>query len=350
MQPAAPATTERLKQSIALATVAAIHSLPAAPEAAPEAASAAPATTERLKQSVALATVAAIHSLPAVSEAAVTAPSVAVSDTTDRLKQSAALATVSTIAPPVAPPAPQLQQEIAFLQKSPKGKSTISNTADIDNVWIPKHYGQQKAGGAPLTVRAPVSRYIQDPLLSNMNIYNTEGAGTCLVHAFLLDVSEQYRRSQNRKEIGEAFRVFQLAQHAKTLEDFTFIRNVANWLTEDHIQLLATSYKVNILVFAHSRDNAPLYTNIYVGNPGGDYILIWNDSRVHYEAVGTSAGFTIPAESAMQIHAKYDILLQTRKTVSEGDLRRSAALATVSALLPKSSRRFTRKRGRKSAA
>jgi hypothetical protein len=95
-----------------------------------------------------------------------------------------------------------------------------------------------------------------DSILNDLSIIKTIGDGTCLLHAFLISVSQNYRNSDKKRLIGEALRA-DLINRTTNLEQKTRLVKPGTFLETDDLKLLCQLFKINIFLFQYLKFETP---------------------------------------------------------------------------------------------
>ena len=146
---------------------------------------------------------------------------------------------------------------------------------------------------------------------SKLRKFDTLGQGTCLIYAFLGDISPTYRTKLNKSErrlIGLKLRYsLSSSYYSNNLKGISneeqklvdvLNSNDEQYLEDMHCQLLSNLFKVNIIVFETQQDdNIRVF---YVDNEPNlnqndyPYILIYNTANSHFSSMSYENKFIIP--------------------------------------------------------
>ena len=127
-------------------------------------------------------------------------------------------------------------------------------------------------------------------------IANTEGDGSCLVHAILVCLSRRYRYHPNKRIVGRAYRQHQMIKFARTFGDLRNFMVLDYWLRDDrHLQPFLDKHNLNLMMHVftegmfsltaspHTFEGYP-YDNAHLKKPGRPAIIILNEGNYHFSA------------------------------------------------------------------
>ena len=141
------------------------------------------------------------------------------------------------------------------------------------------------------------------PLFDNVEIIETIGDGTCLIHSFLQSTSAIYRKLDrlNKFRVAKVFRlgiVPQLIKISKfnaeqkerlfaiTIGINSDIEGLKGYLVEELYEVLADYYKYNYILFNERDDTRTVIQPYTTGNPGNNnFLLFYNNAPHHFASM-----------------------------------------------------------------
>lgn len=160
------------------------------------------------------------------------------------------------------------------------------------------------------------------PVFDNLEIIETIGDGTCLIHSFLQSTSELYRKLDrlNKFRVAKVFRLGIVSQIVKKSDSInkdriiTELLNMNSFLDNEVYEILADHYKYNFILFSESLNYniilEPYRAIIDVNNPDRNkFILFYNKDPLHFSSLAKKEGdiYNFQIEISDDAIAKIDI-------------------------------------------
>jgi hypothetical protein len=141
------------------------------------------------------------------------------------------------------------------------------------------------------------------PLFDNVEIIETIGDGTCLIHSFLQSTSELYRKLDrlNKFRVAKVFRlgiVPQIIKRSKftteqkerlfaiTMGLNNNIEELKGYLVEELYEVLSDYYKYNYILFNEREDTRTVIQPYTTGNTGNNnFLLFYNNAPHHFASM-----------------------------------------------------------------
>jgi hypothetical protein len=256
--------------------------------------------------------------------------------------------------------------EPAFAYNDPEGwmlrwvasQGRVGHHGQIEYLSVQHPAGGKREpinGGHPLGMIRIQGR---EESMDNWELINTEGDGTCMIHSFLLQLSQTYRDLQpgkQRSEAGIAYRAYLHQQltgpHSQRGDVFSEeiydrlmieLKNKDTFLRDDMLTILGTFFNVGVIYMVCSRYGAVLTVDRQQPDLGGRYVMISNYGGRHYEALVRRRGtFTVDESVATGIMNNYATMVERRDrnrllAASGGVARPAASDADAGAARPAS--------------
>jgi hypothetical protein len=152
-------------------------------------------------------------------------------------------------------------------------------------------------------------------LLKNTSVKITRGDGNCLLHAFLMSVSENYRKADSvlKEVIGIEFRNYlrnnplydNKPMYTQTImitdgsgvtvetdlkDEKVFISGDSEYLTDDTIFVLCTTYKINVFLFNFSGEGKVFDFKLFKSPSNSEKYIFMFLAYQHYSCVSIKDG------------------------------------------------------------
>ena len=138
------------------------------------------------------------------------------------------------------------------------------------------------------------------PIFDNLEIIETIGDGTCLIHSFLQSTSELYRKIDrlNKFRAAKVFRLGIVTQIVKKSDSINKDRIISElldtnkFLDSEVYEILANHYKYNFIMFSESEIyNTILEPYRSIANPNRDnFIMFYNKDPLHFSSLAKKEG------------------------------------------------------------
>jgi hypothetical protein len=146
-------------------------------------------------------------------------------------------------------------------------------------------------------------------ILTQSIIYITRGDGNCLLHAFLMTISPEYRKASGelKQAIADQFRQILINKNQtrkskseiaelKRLENFDALKNEREFLTDDTIKFISENFKINIFYFSYDNRLKPVNINLFDlklsrSKKSKQYVCIFYAGS-HFSGVSMNVGLT----------------------------------------------------------
>jgi hypothetical protein len=141
------------------------------------------------------------------------------------------------------------------------------------------------------------------PLFDNLEIIETIGDGTCLVHSFLQSTSELYRQLDRsiKKLVAKVYRLGIVSQlvaksnHISKNRLLTEVLDTSIFLSDEIYEILANHYKYNYVLFTETssvNSLIPLYkADMDASNPNRNkYLMFYNKDPIHFASIAKKVG------------------------------------------------------------
>lgn len=141
------------------------------------------------------------------------------------------------------------------------------------------------------------------PLFDNLEIIETIGDGTCLVHSFLQSTSELYRQLDRltKFRVAKVFRLGIVSQlvaksnHISKNRILTEVLDTSIFLSDEVYEILANHYKYNYLLFTETssvNSLIPLHkADMDASNPNKNkYLMFYNKDPIHFASMVKKVG------------------------------------------------------------